>query len=285
MKGQGMKSLLAVMGDGDAASMLETTLTVAQRFGSHIVAFHASLNDLAGGGGGDIGDATSAQLERTMQRQDEVRRTSARRAFDSFVASHGIAESDEPSPLGPTAEWREAAGWQNAFIGSLGRAFDLIVVQRPAKLASLAEATLEEAIFESGRPVLMVPPVASPTLGERIVVAWNGGTETALTIAHAMPFLLRARAVDVVSVTSGLVPGPSGHEVAQTLTRHGIAAIARHADTKADAGTVWLEECRAMRADLLIKGAYTKRRLRQMIFGGPTRQIILKAEVPVVLAH
>ena len=56
-----------------------------------------------------------------------------------------------------SAEWREESGRQNAVVGSLGRVFDLIVVEHPDKLASFAEATLEDALFESGRPVLMAP--------------------------------------------------------------------------------------------------------------------------------
>src|SRR5436190_1505228 len=75
---------------------------------------------------------------------------------------------------GPSAEWREEAGRQNAVVGTLGRVFDLIVLERPSKLASLAEATLEDALFESGRPVLMAPPAPLGTIGERVLVAWNG---------------------------------------------------------------------------------------------------------------
>jgi len=165
--------------------------------------------------------------------------------------------------------------------------FDLIVVARPAKTATAAETVLEDALFESGRPVLMAPPRVPATLGGGVVViAWNGSTETAVAVAHARPFLIGAKEVQVISVETGVVPGaPPGDELARNLRYHGIPAHARHVATKVAAGGVWLEECRAVKADLLVKGAYTMSRLRQMVFGGPTRQITLEAELPVLLAR
>ena len=141
-------------------------------------------------------------------------------------------------------------------------------------------------LFESGRPVLMVPAPSPAFLGQRIVIAWNGGGETATAIAHAMPLLRRANEVRVISVGTGLIPGaPPGEALTRNLVWHGIRATAHHIDTKAAAGGVWLEECDAARADLLVKGAYTTSHLRQVIFGGPTRQILTQAELPVLLAH
>ena len=83
-----------------------------------------------------------------------------------------------------------------------------------------------------------------------------------------------------------MTPGPSGEELAAQLRHHGIPAIARHVQGRGRAaGEVFLEEATAIGADLMIKGAYTQSRLRQMIFGGATRHIIMEAEIPVVLAH
>jgi nucleotide-binding universal stress UspA family protein len=201
------------------------------------------------------------------------------------MREHGV-------PVGPaapgelSAEWREESGRQNAVAGSFGRIFDLIVVKRPEKLASLAEATLEDALFESGRPVLMAPPVTPASLGERVTIAWNGSTETARTVAFAMPFLQHARQVDVVSVEEGMTPGPTGEELARSLSLHGLSVTARHVQARGRTpGQVFLEEAKSAGADLLIKGAYTQSRLRQLIFGGATRHIIMEAALPVLLAH
>jgi nucleotide-binding universal stress UspA family protein len=280
-----MKTLLAVVGDGTAAPVLETALLVAKRFNSRIVGLNALTTEYAVVFGGEMGFSISSEVDRTLEREGQDRREQARALFSSFMRQHGVPLGGTPGE-GPSAEWREEAGRQNAVVGTFGRVFDLIAVERPGKLASLAEATLEDALFESGRPVLMAPPTPPGSIGEQVLVAWNGSTETARTVGFAMPFLDRAKSVQVVSVEGGMTPGPSGEELAQSLTRHGIATIARHvAPRDRTTGQVFLDEAKAIGADLMVKGAYTQSRLRQMIFGGATRHIIMEATMPVILAH
>jgi nucleotide-binding universal stress UspA family protein len=281
-----MKTLLAIVGDGTAAPLLETALLVARRFGARITGLNALTSEYAVVFGGEMGFSISSEVDRTLEREGQDRREQARALFSSFMRQHGVAVGSAGGE-GPSAEWREEAGRQNSVTGTLGRVFDLIVVERPAKLASLAEATLEDALFESGRPVLMTPPVSLATIGDQVLVAWNGSTETARTVAFAIPFLKRAKSVQVVSVEGGMTPGPSAEDLAATLSRHGIAAIGRHvsARDRRSPGELYLDEAKAIGADLMVKGAYTQSRLRQMIFGGATRHIIMEATMPVILAH
>ena len=280
-----MKTLLAVVGDGTAAPLLETALLAARRYGSRIVGLNAQTTEYAVVFGGEMGFSISSEVDRTLEREGQDRREQARALFTSFMRQHGVPVGGAPGE-GPSAEWREEAGRQNAVVGTLGRVFDLVVVERPIKLASLAEATLEDALFESGRPVLMAPPTPLSAIGERVLVAWNGSTETARTVAFAMPFLERAASVQVVSVEGGMTPGPSSEELAAMLSRHGMPAIGRHVMARGRTpGEVYLDEAKAIGADLMVKGAYTQSRLRQMIFGGATRHIIMEATMPVILAH
>jgi nucleotide-binding universal stress UspA family protein len=279
-----MKTLLAIVSDGTATPLLETALLVGRRFGARITGLNALTSEYAVVFGGEMGFSISSEVDRTLEREGQDRREQARALFSSFMRQHGVPMGAAGD--GPSAEWREESGRQNAVTGTLGRVFDLIIVERPAKLASLAEATLEDALFESGRPVLMTPPVAQSTIGEQVLVAWNGSTETARTVAFAMPFLKRAKSVQVVSVEGGMTPGPSAEDLVVTLSRHGIAAIGRHVMARnRTPGELYLDEARAMGADLMVKGAYTQSRLRQMIFGGATRHIIMEATMPVILAH
>ena len=278
-----MKTILAVVGDGSADAVLDVAALAARRFESKITGLNALASEYAVVFGGEMGFSISSEVDRTLEREGTERREQARALFSATMRKHGI-------PLGAgggvTAEWREEAGRQNAIVGTLGRTYDLIVVEQPDKAASFAEATLEDALFESGRPVLMAPKAKCAALGERILVAWNGSTETARTVGLAMPFLKRAARVEVVSVASAFVPGPSGAELVRNFRAHGVEAAARHiAIGNKPAGEIFLEEAQAMQADLLIKGAYTQSRLRQMIFGGATRHIILNAAIPVLLAH
>src|SRR5258707_1068976 len=199
-----MKSILAVVADGDAAPVLATALTVARRFKSHIVGLHAVTTEYAVVFGGEMGFSISSEVDRTLEREGQERREQARRVFREFMAGEAVPIGATGAEPGPTAEWREEEGRQNAVVGALGRVFDLIVVEQPAKLASLTEATLEDALFESGRPVLMAPFGHRSAIGGTVIIAWNGSSETARTVAFAMPFLVQAQDVQVVSVEGAM---------------------------------------------------------------------------------
>ena len=284
-----MKNLLTVVGDGNAGPMLDTAFLAAQRFNSHVVGLHSLTTEYAVVFGGEMGFSISSEVDRTLEREGHERRDQARRLFRDFMNAKGVPL--DPVPVGhngPSASWREEDGRQNAVVGMIGRLFDLIVVEQPEKLASIAEATLEDALFESGRPVMMVPKRSLPTLGEVVAIAWNGSTETAVTVAMGMPFLKQARKVVVVTVGPQHMPepGPEGEELARTLERHGMDVSVRTAYGRQKAqGESFLKEAMAAGADLLLKGAYTQSRIRQMIFGGGTRHIIMEAQLPVLMAR
>ena len=135
--------------------------------------------------------------------------------------------------------------------------------------------------------MLIAPPTPPDKLGDVVVVAWNGSTETARTIALAMPFLAKAETVVVLSVEEGMVPGPSGrrNRAWSDAQRHRGQNAADPGRRPWRVGAAILDQCRELGADLLLKGAYTHSRLRQMIFGGATSHILGAAELPVIMAH
>jgi nucleotide-binding universal stress UspA family protein len=145
---------------------------------------------------------------------------------------------------------------------------------------------LESALFESGKPVLIVPKVAPTVIGRNILVAWNGSTEQAHTNTLAMPFLKRAERVTVLTVEGNIVDGPSGEMATQNLRRNGVKATALTVKSASRSpGEIILDHAASLGCDLLVKGAYTQSRLRQMIFGGATRHILANAALPVLMAH
>ncbi|HEX3884639.1 MAG TPA: universal stress protein [Stellaceae bacterium] len=284
-----LKNLLAVIGDGNAGPVLEAAIITARRFNSHIVGLHSLTTEYAVVFGGEMGFSISSEVDRTLEREGHERRDQARRLFREFMSANGIPVGGlPPGHTGPSASWREEDGRQNAIVGMTGRVYDLILVEQPEKLASIAEATLEDALFESGRPVMMVPKTVPATMGEVVAVAWNGSTETALTVALGMPFLLQAREVVVVTVGAQHMPepGPSGEELARTLERHGLNVSLRTAiGRQKPQGESFLKEAIAGGADLILKGAYTQSRIRQMIFGGATRHMIMESKIPMMMAR
>ena len=285
-----VKSILVHVDEHDGLpSVLECALLVAKQFGSHMEGLHVRPGVprmIPGGAEGAL--LTTGEIIDDLERRDQEVAQRVRQRFDAFMRERGVPTGRGVPPGDePSAGWAQKLAAGDDVLGSMGRVFDLIVVGRPRRGASKPSVgALEAALFESGRPVLMAPPSAPTGLGESVVIAWNGSTETARTIALAMPFLVRAKDVLVLSVEEGMVAGPTGPEVARNLLQHDIAARTKHVRGGSRAvGAVILEECAAAGADLLVKGAYTQSRFRQMIFGGATSHIIGAAEIPVVIAH
>jgi nucleotide-binding universal stress UspA family protein len=203
-----------------------------------------------------------------------------RQTFDAFAAGHPTSQGS-----GARFRWRGGSPIEDGALGVLGRVHDVTVLSRPGSRGARTTA-FEAALFDSGRPVLMAPPQPPKTLGERILIHWNASTETARTILVAMPILRKAKQVSLIAVEGHIVPGPSVKEAVAHLQANGIPATDKTVTpTRSRPGEAILAEAAAVGADLLIKGAYTQSRLRQMIFGGATRHILSAAELPVLFAH
>jgi nucleotide-binding universal stress UspA family protein len=214
----------------------------------------------------------------------------AEELFRSFMQKHGVQPkaADTASPAAAISwSWRTDAPSGHDFVGSYGRVFDVVVLARPGEeWQSPSMVTLESALFESGRPVLIAPPTSPQSLATNILIAWNRSTEQARTTAFAMPLLRGAKRVTILTVESAVVAGPSGVEMARSLAMHGIAAdTLTIAPGKVSAGETILRKADELGCDLIVKGAYTQSRLRQMIFGGTTRHILANAKLPVLMAH
>jgi len=145
---------------------------------------------------------------------------------------------------------------------------------------------LEASLFDSGRPLLMAPPTPPKVLGQNVLIHWNASTETARVILMAMPILRKAKRVTLLGVEGHIVPGPSVKDAVAHLEANGVTATEKMVTPRSGRpGEAILAEAKAQGADLLIKGAYTQSRLRQMIFGGATSHILGAAELPVFFAH
>jgi nucleotide-binding universal stress UspA family protein len=223
----------------------------------------------------------------TVKQRDAEAATQAQQLFEGFMQSRQVARSLEAKPA-LTWNWFDTAPDGDDVVGSYGRVFDAIVLGRPSDDPQGPRMlTLEAGLFESGRPVLIAPPTPPRQLGENVLIAWNCSTEQARTTAFAMPLLRRAQKVTVLTVEGATVPGPTGAQMARALKLNGIPtdAMTLKAERGRNAGDVILTRARELGCDLLVKGAYTQSRIRQMIFGGTTRHILANANLPVLMAH
>lgn len=277
--------LLPFYDDGVAESALHQGCLLAERFGAHLEGlFVMRPPQIIEAEGIALAGAYITQLKEEWRRRADA----ARERFSELMATHGIPMrpvSDTGS--GPSADWREVEGPEGQVIGDHGRLFDLIVIARTAEQALIDwQVMCEAAFFESGRPTLIAAREVPRVIGTKVLIHWNGSTEAARTLSFARPFLDEAESVTVLSVTEAMVPGPSGERVAAHLRRAGIHAEAATAESAGRGpGEVIIEEARAHGSDLLVKSAYTHGRLRQLVFGGATRQILTSAETPVFMAH
>ena len=277
-----MKNILVPIEEHDSISaVLETAWRFAQGFDSRIegIALGPDTGDLIAA---DFAIAGSIFDEKTRRELVEH----SRGVFEAFMKTHGVPASGDAAP-GPSFGWAGGDMSTDSGIGAYGRVADIVVVGRPGSgRGDPRRATLESVLFEAGRPILIAPPVAPEKLGENIVIAWNGSTETARTLGFVMPFLEQAQKITVVTVLKGNVPGPTAAELARNLQRSGLDVHWRETDPRdRSVGQAILDESADLGADLIVKGAYTQSRLRQMIFGGATSHILAEATVPVVMAN
>ena len=265
-------------------SALDTALLLAQKFDSCIEGFplRPAIADMV------AMDPDAGLTMVAVKENDAEMVRQAEALFHSFMQRHGVKERvDQASTASLSWVWHAAAPSGHDFVGSYGRVFDAIVLARPGdEWQSPSMVTLESALFESGRPVLIAPPTSPRSLGNNILIAWNRSTEQARAIAFARPLLRLADRITILTVEGATVAGPSGVELARSLRMNGIAAEPlTMAAGKMSAGETILAKAAELGCDLIVKGAYTQSRLRQMIFGGTTRYILANANLPVLMAH
>jgi nucleotide-binding universal stress UspA family protein len=281
-----MKTIL-VPTENNAAmtSALDTALLLAQKFDGYIEGFPlrpAIAEIVAMDPDAGLSMVAIKENDAEMVRQAED-------TFRSFMQRHDVKEraADATAAASLSWAWKPGAPSGQDFAGCYGRVFDVIVLARPGETwQSPSMVTLESALFESGRPVLIAPPAARRSLGNHVLIAWNRSTEQARATAFAMPLLRLAERITILTVEGATVAGPSGAELAHSLRLNGIAAEPiTVAAGKANAGEAILTKAAELGCDLIVKGAYTQSRLRQMIFGGTTRHILANATLPVLMAH
>ncbi len=169
------------------------------------------------------------------------------------------------------------------------------VVLVPSMTAEDAEQIhdfFQDMLLDSGRPVLVVPPltqmIAIPP--KRVVVAWQPTREAARAVHDAMPLLKTAEQVDVLVIDPKVGESAHGEEpgadIAAHLARHGlnVQTVMRPSVSASAAATI-LDYAKHVGADLIVAGGYGHSRLRERVLGGTTRELLHTTSLPVLFAH
>jgi nucleotide-binding universal stress UspA family protein len=219
----------------------------------------------------------------------ETQRVESERAAKAAVAR--LDNAGREAGLATEAHMLDsAAATAPGVFASLARRFDLSIVgQAEPNQAALDELIVEAALFDSGRPMLVVPYIQRNGLRlDRILLCWDGSRSAARAAADALPFLRRAKLVDVVTVASEPAKSDEmpGADIAQHLARHGTRVeLKRIVTAETDVASTVLSHAADSSADFLVMGGYGHSRLREFILGGVTRQILASMTVPVLMSH
>jgi nucleotide-binding universal stress UspA family protein len=203
-------------------------------------------------------------------------------AFEAAATAAGVAceSRKQVESLSGAAE----------MFGRIARRFDLAIVGQaePDKFGP-GDMIAEAALFDSGRPVLIVPYIQrDPVSLERVMLCWDGSAVAARAIADAMPMLSRATMVEVVIGASERARADEipGADIAHHLARHNLPVEMRRITLAGgDVGETLLSHAADVGATLIVMGGYGHSRLREFILGGATRGILKSMTVPVLMSH
>ncbi|MGY0835389.1 universal stress protein [Azospirillum argentinense] len=217
------------------------------------------------------------------------------RRYDAYLIGAGAPESPTAEDsfrtmlrsAGVVGEWRGIIGLPESFVARQARGADLVILGQHDPDEPTGLDAPEDVILACGRPVLVVPHAKLfEQVGAAVLIGWNGSREATRAVHDALPLMEMAATVTVLSVN----PEPGDEwgtdDVVQHLARHGLIVRAETFEPEALADADALRS-RAVHigADLIVMGAYGRSRLREMILGGMTQDVLENVTVPVLMAH
>jgi nucleotide-binding universal stress UspA family protein len=268
---------LTVGVDRDPAAQF--AISIAAMFQAHIAGIAFSYDPVITPTVMDGLSAAWVDTQRTENRasaQEAVDRFEAASKREGLSAEHRIIEAS----LGGAA----------SLFGRIARRFDLSVIGQidPERMIP-DDLLIESALFESGRPLVLVPYIQKGGIQlDRILACWDGSRNAARAIADAMPFLKRGKAIEIVIVASGSGKTDElpGVDLGEHLARHGLnVEVKRLVAAGVDVSNVILSYAADCAADFIVMGGYGHSRLREFVLGGATRGILASMTVPVLMAH
>lgn len=273
-----IRSLLVPL-DGSPSDRrrLDAAGLVAESFGARVIVLHARLPD--GRVIAALGDGVSDRTVReALERRDQEEHR-ARAVYDAWCAVGG--------PGTGTASFQVRHGFPATLFARQARCADLTILASTARsgLRRLDPTAESRILTRSGRPALLVPahPVAS--VGRVIAIAWNGSAEAARAVKDAMPFLVRATQIRVLTVLERGVREEDAAALVAFLADHGVAANPVLLPADRGVATTLLDAARRAGCDLLVLGAYARSPLRERLCGGVTDDVLGAADIPLLMSH
>ncbi|RCK44591.1 universal stress protein [Thalassospira profundimaris] len=283
-----IRTILApVAGTAIDERVMETAFRMAKRFDAHLEALFvaAEPQDAIPIVGEGMSGLIIEEMIRAAENETEKREISGKASFEAAVKASGVEATDVPSSdAKPTCAWRKDSGREDETVARRGRLFDLVVIGRDPKEAS-ASLTFDAALMETGRPILVAPEKSPATVGEKVMIAWNGGVEAARAVTSAMPLLRSAKEVTIVSVGDVPYGRACGKALAEQFRWHGVEAVVVDNTETSNVANALISEAEKCGADTIVLGAYSHSRFKEMILGGVTQDMLGKCTLPLWIMH
>jgi nucleotide-binding universal stress UspA family protein len=223
-----------------------------------------------------------AEVVETQCADNEAAAESAVKSFTAATDRVGILAE----PLTLSASLAGAADR----LARMARCFDLAIVgQGQSEMSTMEQIIGEAVLFDSGRPMIMVPYIQkAPFKIDNVMICWDGSRTAARAVADAIPIMKEGSRVEIVIITNerGKQYDIEGADIGQHLARHGFKVeVQRLPGGDIDVADALLSHSADSGADFMIMGGYGHSRLREFVLGGVTRLIFQSMTVPVLLSH
>jgi nucleotide-binding universal stress UspA family protein len=266
--------LLHLADDPRNAARTAAAIAFAARHDAHLVGLYTVSPLIVPG---YIGAELPAQVYADFEADAESKASEAEQAFNESVRKEGVS-----------SEWRKGRGFARDIISTHAYYADIAVVGQPAsgeEVPKGAEGLPGDLALASGRPILAIPSVGDyPSIGKKILLAWNGSREAARATADAMPLLTSAD--EILVVAANLRSTTPAMDIATHLARHGIKVQTKNVQVDdISIGDILINTAGENGSDLIVMGAYGHTRLNELVFGGATRYLLKHMTVPVMMSH
>ncbi|HYM18106.1 MAG TPA: universal stress protein [Micropepsaceae bacterium] len=284
--------LVELSGCDSDGSALAAAYFVAEPFGARLDILHVQPGPMDIIVHAALGQFTSkmgnTELIHALQHEAENRSLSAKAAYETFANARFPGGRNAPS--GTSASWRGIEGDPATIVSQEARYSDLVVVGRGSERDDLPADAVANILVQCGRPLLLAPNAAVKSIGRTIAIAWKESAEAARAVTAAMALIERAERVLVLTADEAhadpVLNLKAAERLAQSLARHGVKSESRRVLSGSELASHTLARSAAEAgADLLVMGAYSHSRTRELVFGGFTRELLMRCDLPLLMLH
>ena len=259
--------------------LVDCAVSLAKKYNSSVsgVAIHQRIDSFIAQEGSIVFDS----LHHDENKEEAIKYK------EKFIDHINILKKSDTDLKDLKYKWLSEELENQKYLGDLSRVYNVVIISRPyQELQSASLSSIQTTLFDGGRPVMLIPMNKQIDIGKKVVISWNCTTESSRAVFAALPILKQASDVTILTVEKVITDGPSGEQVSELLASHGIDAkpVTISGDEKKIGDSI-LDFSQSVDADLIVKGAYTQSRLREIIIGGATRHLMLHSEIPIYLVN